>query len=354
MLDHPRSIRQGEELNAVALNAYLRGQIAGMKGDAHISQFPSGFSNLTYMLGVETESGLQEFVLRRPPFGANIKSAHDMEREYRIIAAVKPAYSLVPTPVVYCGDAGVIGAPFYVMERVQGVILRAKPPEGMELAPVVMRRLSEMLVDNLATLHGVDIAQNSLHTLGKPDGYVQRQVEGWAQRYENARTDDLRSMEQAAAWLLANIPAEATSPTLIHNDYKYDNVVFAPDLTSIVAVLDWEMATIGDPLMDLGTTLGYWAEAGDPMPLKAFGLTWMAGNLTRREMVERYAAATGRDVSNIVFYYVFGLFKIGVIAQQIYARYKKGFTKDERFAALIHVVQTAGELAVQAIATGKI
>jgi aminoglycoside phosphotransferase (APT) family kinase protein len=354
MLDQPRSIRQGEALNAPQLSAYLREHLAEMTGDAEISQFPSGFSNLTYMLSVPTAHGLREYVLRRPPFGANIKSAHDMEREFRVLSTVKPLYNQVPTPTLYCGDEGIIGAPFYIMERVQGVILRAKPPEGIDLRPERIRYLSEMLVDNLAALHSVDIAKHKLTALGKPDGYTQRQVAGWAKRYDNARTDEIPAMERAAEWLLQHIPAKTSTPTLIHNDYKYDNVVFTADLTSMKAVLDWEMATIGDPLMDVGTMLGYWAEANDPMPLKAFGLTWLEGNLTRREIVERYAAATGRDVSNIVFYYVFGLFKIGVIAQQIYARYKKGFTSDERFAMLTFVVQTAGELALKAVETERV
>jgi aminoglycoside phosphotransferase (APT) family kinase protein len=353
-LDKPRSIRTGEEFDARRLNNYLREHIADATGDVTIAQFPSGFSNLTYMLTLPTTSGTKEFVLRRPPFGANIKSAHDMEREYRVISAVKPLYSRVPQPILFCNDETVLGAPFYIMERVQGVILRNTPPTGIELTPDVMRRLSEMLIDNLAALHSIDASHASIRALSKPDGYTERQVKGWTDRYQQARTDELAAMEFAAKWLLANIPTNTPPPRLLHNDYKYDNVVFSPAMASIVAVLDWEMATIGDPLMDLGTTLGYWAEANDPPALKSFGLTSLEGNLSRREIVTRYAEKTGADVSNIAFYYAFGLFKIGVIAQQIYARYKKGFTNDERFGTLIHVTQAAGEMAAKTAQTGSI
>ncbi|MCU0426496.1 MAG: phosphotransferase family protein [Candidatus Kapabacteria bacterium] len=357
VIDAPTATRKGEELNASRLNEYLRDSIAGMSGELDVQQFPSGFSNLTYMLGATVNGMRKEYVLRRPPFGANIKSAHDMEREYKVLHALRKPYPKVPEPIVYCDDADVLGAPFYVMERVQGVILRSKKPEGLDLSAPVMKRLSTMLADNLAELHSVDISLPEIQALGKPDGYVRRQVEGWIKRYENAKTDDIPGMDSAAAWLLANIPDETApqnAPTLIHNDYKYDNVVFAPDLSAINAVLDWEMATIGDPLMDLGTTLGYWAEDADPIPLKMFGLTPLEGNLNREELVARYAEITGRDVSNIVFYYVFGLVKIVGIAQQIYARFKKGFTQDQRFGGLIFVIQAGAEMAHKALQSGKL
>lgn len=357
LIDTPTSTRKGEELDTVQLAQYLREFILGMSGEIDVKQFPSGFSNLTYMLGVAVNGERKEYVLRRPPFGANIKSAHDMEREYKVLRALQTPYPKVPKPIVYCDNADVLGAPFYVMERVQGVILRSKQPEGLDLSAPVMKRLSTMLVDNLGALHGVDISSPELQALGKPEGYVRRQVEGWLKRYENAKTDDIPGMDKAAEWLLANIPDESAprnAPTLIHNDYKYDNLVFTPDLQGICAVLDWEMATIGDPLMDLGTTLGYWAEDEDPIPLKMFGLTPLQGNLNREELVEHYAAITGRDVSGIVFYYVFGLVKIVVIAQQIYARFKKGLTQDPRFGGLIFVVQSGADMAYKALQSGKL
>jgi aminoglycoside phosphotransferase (APT) family kinase protein len=312
-------------------------------------QFPSGYSNLTYLL----EWGHRELVLRRPPFGANIKSGHDMEREYNVLKALKPVYSKVPNPVLYCGDTSVIGAPFYIMERVRGVILRNQPPKEIALYPSTMENLSKKLIDNLVTIHAIEVNRPEIASLGKPEGYVQRQVEGWIKRYHYSQTDEIPEMERVAAWLAANRPPEQYT-CLIHNDYKYDNVVFDSDLYQILAVLDWEMATLGDPLMDLGTTLGYWIEPTDAKPLHMFGLTALPGNLNKQQIAERYAQKSGRDISNIVFYYAFGLFKIGVIVQQIYFRYKKGLTKDERFAPLIHVLQACAQTADKAITANRI
>lgn len=354
IVDAPVQTRQGEELDAERIADYLHGHIPGMTGSIEVHQFPSGFSNLTYMLTASVHGEHKEYVLRRPPVGANIKSAHDMEREFKVLQALRTPYPKVPQPIVYCDDTAVLGAPFYVMERVEGVILRSKKPDALDLSAPVMKSLSKMLVDNLAELHATNISSPELQALGKPEGYVRRQVEGWIKRYQNAKTDEIPGMDSVAEWLMANIPETSNVPTLIHNDYKYDNVVFAADLSTISAVLDWEMATIGDPLMDLGTTLGYWAEDDDPIPLKMFGLTSLAGNLNREEVVARYAERTGRDVSNIVFYYVFGLLKIVVIAQQIYARFKLGFTKDTRFGGLIYVVQSGADMAYKALQSGRI
>jgi aminoglycoside phosphotransferase (APT) family kinase protein len=239
------------------------------------------------------------------------------------------------------------------MERVDGLILRGPQPEGLAADAPTMRRLSEALVDNLVEIHAVDATRPEVAALGRPAGYVGRQVEGWSKRYHHARTDDLPDMERVAAWLAGNQPPERYVG-LVHNDYKYDNVVFAPGPGDIRAVLDWEMATVGDPLLDLGTTLGYWAEPGDPAPLRGFGPTALPGNLTRREVAERYAGRTGRDLGDVVFYYAFGLFKIGVIVQQIYARYRKGLTQDPRFAGLIHVLRACAAQADGAIRTGTL
>lgn len=354
-LDQPVSVRQGEELDAVKLGEYLRSVVQDMTGNVDVQQFPSGFSNLTYMLGADVGGVYKEYVLRRPPFGANIKSAHDMEREYKILRAVRPSFPRVPEPIVYCDDVTVIGAPFYVMERVQGVILRGKKPDGIDLSEPVMKRLSTMLADTLAELHSVDVSTPELQQLGKPEGYVQRQVDGWIKRYANAKTDEIPGIQEVESWLQHNIPnSSRNKATLIHNDYKYDNVVFTQDLMNVSAVLDWEMATVGDPLMDLGTSLGYWAEEDDPLPLKMFGLTPLSGNLNREELVVRYAEKTGCNVDNIVYYYVFGLYKICVIAQQIYARFKKGYTKDPRFGGLIFVIQAGADVAVKALRSGKL
>jgi len=346
-IDRPRAIRAREELDTDKLEAYLKEYLADFNGPIAVEQFPSGYSNLTYML----RAGDRELVLRRPPFGANIKTAHDMGREYRILSHLIEVYPKVPRPLVYCEDMSVLGAPFYVMERVKGVILRANPPKGLDPSPELMRRLSESFIDNLVELHNVDYEAAGLADLGRPDGYVARQIKGWTERYINARTDDIPEVERAAVWLADHMPPEAGA-SLIHNDYKYDNLVLDPqDLSNILAVLDWEMATIGDPLMDLGSTLGYWVDADDPDELQAlrFCPTTLPGNLNRQQLVERYAAKSGRDVSHVLFYYVYALFKIAVIVQQIYRRYKLGFSKDERFAGLIFAVQVLGKTAVQAI-----
>lgn len=355
-IDKPSTVRQGEELDAGELAIYLREHIPDLKVPAplEVEQFPSGHSNLTYMLRI----GERELVLRRPPFGAKIKTAHDMGREYQILSRLAGVYAKAPRVLAYCEDEAVLGAPFYVMERLKGIILRGSAPKGLELAPALMHALSENFVDNLVEIHRVDYQAAGLGDLGRSAGYVRRQIEGWTQRYINARTDDIPDVEHVAAWLAEHTPPQVGAPdadaggALIHNDYKYDNLVLAPDdLSRIIGVLDWEMATLGDPLMDLGTSLGYWVDAGDPPELQAFrfGLTTLPGNLNRRELAQRYALLSGRDVSNILFYYVYALLKIAVIVQQIYARYKAGFTKDERFARMIDAVRVLGKTAVLAI-----
>lgn len=344
--------RPGETLDAARLDAYLRAAIPDLGGPLAVEQFPGGFSNLTYLLRV----GERELVLRRPPFGANIRGGHDMGREYRVLRGLSPVYPKVPRPLAYCDDLAVMGAPFYVMERVRGLILRPGSPLVVAgaLTPDVMRRVCLSLIDTLAELHALDYAAAGLSDLGKPDGYVQRQVAGWTRRYAAARTDDLHAMEAIARWLAANVPPSPPA-TLIHNDYRYDNVILdSTDLSHIKAILDWEMATLGDPLSDVGTTLAYWAEAGDPPALRQFGLTTLPGNLDRQGFVGHYAARSGRDVSAILFHYVYGLFKNAVIIQQIYARYRAGHTQDERFAGLGALVVAYAQLASRAVETGRI
>jgi aminoglycoside phosphotransferase (APT) family kinase protein len=350
--DQPGPVRVGEELDAGKLAAFLREQWPGETGALEIAQFPRGYSNLTYLLRL----GPRELVLRRPPLGAQIKSAHDMGREFRILSRLQGVYAQVPRPLLYCDDESVLGAPFYVMERVRGVILRQQTPVGVALTPDVMRRLSESFIDNLAAIHAVDCTAAGLDDLGRPEGYIARQVEGWTKRCLNARTDDIAELEEVAAWLGRHRPVESGA-CLIHNDYKYDNLVLDPeDLPRVLATLDWEMSTRGDPGMDLGSALGYWVDADDPRAWReqAFGVTTLPGNLSRELLVERYTARTGRVLSDPVFYYVYGLFKIAVIVQQIYARYRQGLTKDERFARLIDVVRAAGGMAVNALERGRI
>ena len=335
--DGSRPVRAGEELDLGRLEPYLREQFPDVGGQLMVRQFPSGHSNLTYSVAL----GEKEMVLRRPPFGSKVKSAHDMGREYHVLNKLHPAYP-APKPLLYCTDESVIGAPFYVMERVKGLIIRRNLPQGLELAPATARRLSESFIDNLAALHGLDYAALGLGELGKPHGYLERQVRGWIERYYGSKTHELPEVEPLAAWLREHMPAQGAG-TLVHNDYKFDNMVLAADdITRVKAVLDWEMCTLGDPLTDLGTSLAYWIDPGDPadMQMLRWGPTILPGMLSRAEMARRYAEKTGRDLANIVFYYVFAMFKVGVIIQQIYYRYFHGLTKDERFASLGEVART--------------
>jgi aminoglycoside phosphotransferase (APT) family kinase protein len=344
-IDGTRPIRPGEEFDLNALAKHL-----GVS-EVKVSQYPSGHSNLTYLV----EADGKPLVLRRPPFGSKVKSAHDMGREYRILSHLHSVYPLAPKPISYCEDSSLLGAPFYLMERIAGVILRRDPPPSL-LSPEITRGLGETFIDNLARLHGLDYRAAGLGDLGKPEGYVERQVRGWAERYRNARTDDIPDMDFVERWLLEQLPGESGA-ALIHNDYKYDNLVLAPDdLTRIIGVLDWEMSTVGDPLMDLGTALGYWIQADDSDELLAvrFCATHLPGSLTRRDLIERYQSRTGIDTSNILFYYCFALFKNSGVAQQIYYRYKQGLTKDERFAMMILGVRIGAQAARRAIERGHV
>ena len=347
-IDKPVEIRKGEELNKQRLVDYLKSKLPNV-GDIDIKQFPGGFSNLTYLI----TAGNQEYVLRRPPLGANIKSAHDMSREYKVLSLLEPIYSKIPKPILFCEDKTIIGAPFYMMERVKGIILRNNVPKGLEITPEHFKRLSLQIVENLVDLHSLELEDSKLISLGKPEGYVKRQVEGWIQRYYKAQTDEIASMNLAIEWMQSNMPLTSAT-AFIHNDYKYDNLVLDENSLDIKAVLDWEMATVGDPLMDVGMSLSYWVEKGETSGLQQFNITWAAGNLTRQQFVEKYAELRNADIENILFYYVFGCFKLGVIMQQIYARYKKGVTKDERFAVLIHLVKACGENARNAIKYNRI
>ena len=351
MIDQSCSVRSGEELDHVRLTEYLGEHLPDLGRELEIEQFPNGFSNLTYLL----RYGDRQLVLRRPPFGAEIKSAHDMGREFRVLSGLVKVYDKVPRPLLFCKDAQVLGAPFYIMERVTGVVLRPGAAALAHLPAAKMRKLAPALIDNLAEIHSLDVDAAGLSELGRPTGYVSRQIEGWARRYERARTDDIVEMETLAAWLHEQRPPEQGA-AIIHNDYKYDNVILAADdLTRIIAVLDWEMCTLGDPWMDLGTTLGYWVEADDPPAMTAmFGLTTLPGNLTREEVVTRYGAARNAEAVDPLYYYIYGIFKIAVIIQQIYARYHRGYTEDKRFADLIHVVRACGIMGMRALKLGRI
>jgi aminoglycoside phosphotransferase (APT) family kinase protein len=352
MADSTAPVRAGEELPVPRLEPYLSQQMPELLGPLTVEQFPHGHSNLTYLL----RKGDKEFVLRRAPLGNQVKGAHDMGREFRVLSKLWSVYPPAPRPYCYCDDVSVLETPFYLMERRSGVILRKSLPPGVNVDPETARRLGIALIDNLAKLHSLDYQAAGLGELGKPEGYVGRQVTGWIERYTKAQTDDLPAMGRLSHWLKGNLPKEAGA-ALVHNDYKYDNLLLgSEDLTRIVAVLDWEMATIGDPLMDLGTTLAYWVEATDSPALlaTATGPTYLPGSLTRSELLERYATRTGRTITNGVYYYCFGLYKIAVIIQQIYARYVRGHTQDARFARLSDVVRVLADQADRTGTAGKL
>lgn len=335
--DDASAVRPGEELDISTLEPFLLSRVPGATGPLAVEQFPSGHSNLTYLVRL----GNREMVLRRPPFGSKVKSAHDMGREYRVLAKLHAAYPPAPEVLLFCDDLSILGAPFYVMQPIRGVILRRALPPDLEFTPEIARRLSESFVDNLAQLHSLNYSAIGLADLGKPQGYLERQVRGWIERYHGSRTDELTEIERISSWLAAHVPSSSEA-ALIHNDYKYDNVVLDPvNITKIIGVLDWEMSTIGDPLSDLGTALAYWVEPRDPEELQKirWSPTNLPGSLTRAQFVERYARITGRDVSHMPFYLAFARFKVAVIVQQIYYRYHQGLTKDARFASMSEVVK---------------
>ena len=349
------SVRDADLLDLNALRAWLAAAApdlvpAGTTVSAR--QFPAGFSNLTYLLSLNSGAGDRAMVLRRPPRGVSGGIAHDMVREHGIITALHPLDVPVPRPVVCCNDTRVLGAPFYLMEYVRGVILRAAPPAMLtapaEQLPARMNAISRTFVDILAQLHRVPVDQALHVALGKGDGYVQRQVQGWTKRWQASRTSPVPAMDGVATWLAAHCPPQRDS-VLVHNDFKLDNLVFDAGLQRVVAILDWEMATVGDPLMDLGTSLAYWVESGDAPIFRSLGLgiSALPGAWSRADIVREYGQATGRDVSDAPFYLTFGLFKVAVIAQQIFARYEQGLTNDARFSRLGEVVVALGEKAEQ-------
>ena len=341
--DQAKPVRAGEELAIPALAAFLEAEV-GALGTVRVEQFPGGHSNLTYLV----HHGDREYVLRRPPFGSKVKTAHDMGREVAVLSKLAPVFDRAPRVLAYHDQPDVLGAPFYLMERRRGVILRKELPAGVDAAKV--RRLCDLLVDTLVDLHAVDYAAAGLGDFGKPVGYIERQVRGWSDRYTHSQTDDIPDITSVAAWLAEHKPTDG-APALIHNDYKFDNVIFDPSLERITGVLDWEMATIGDPLMDLGTSISYWVHADDPqifqMPI--FGVTMKPGMFRRDDFAARYFERAGRPRQDMVFFYAFGLFKTAVVLQQIYYRYAKGLTQDARFAPFIMVVRALADQAKRAI-----
>jgi aminoglycoside phosphotransferase (APT) family kinase protein len=349
-----RKVREGEELDVQRLGGWLRERLpsSGISGldvsrDPEVRQFPGGHSNLTYLLNF----GDAAVVLRRPPSGPVPPTAHDMAREYRWLTAMNRVFPLAPRPYLLCEDTSVIGAVFYVMERRRGVVVRTEEPPALAGDPRARRRLSEAIVDTLADLHAVDIMREGLNTLGKPAGFVERQVRGWSERWERSRTTERPEMDTLSNWLRERLPADPEVPSVVHGDFKLDNVMLDPDdISRPVAVLDWEMSALGNPLVDLGILLAYWSPTSPPEQRDALTtVTDRPGYLRPQEIIERYAQRSGRDVSNVRYFEVFALFKIAVVIQQIYYRWVKGQTRDPRFATfdarVEYLARHAAELA---------
>jgi aminoglycoside phosphotransferase (APT) family kinase protein len=331
-------VRPGEELNVELVERFLREHIANIpEAPLEVEQFPAGHSNLTYLL----RSGDWEAVLRRPPFGPVAPKAHDMKRESWILSLIHEVFPLAPKPYVFSEDESILGAPFYVMERKKGIVLDRKWPEDVEYSPELCRRISESVVETLVALHSIDWKAAGLEAIGRPVGFMERQVQGWIGRYERAKTDEIPVVEETAKWMLEHVP-ESPPATIVHNDYKLNNLILsANDPTQVVAVVDWEMTTIGDPLSDVAITVSYWDEEGDAEHLRSgfASVTSLPGFISRRDFLEMYAAKSGSDLEKMDFYLTYAFFKNAVIGQQIYYRWKKGQTRDPRFERLGKVVE---------------
>jgi aminoglycoside phosphotransferase (APT) family kinase protein len=338
-------VRPDEQLDRAVVAAYLRDRLPEGERPLEILQFPGGHANLTYLL----RFGDREYVLRRPPLGPVAPKSHDMVREYRALAALGPYYAPAPRVFVLCEDPAVLGAPFFVMERRHGIVIRRMMPTEIADDPELRRRIGEAAVDALADLHAVPVAGTAVATLGKPEGFVARQIRGWAERWQRAKTEELATMNALAAWLVERIPP-AIPATVVHNDFKLDNMMLdRADPGRVVAVLDWDMTTLGDPRIDVGTLLGYWPEASDPPERLAIAMqpTYLEGFPSRAEVVARYAARSGCDLAAIGFFETFALFKLAVVLQQIYVRFVRGQTKDERFAAMGESVRRLADIAME-------
>ncbi|USK68696.1 phosphotransferase family protein [Peribacillus asahii] len=335
---------QVNEINWSIVEEYLRQEIPVLSSSPlEVKQFSAGYSNLTYLISIGDWQG----VLRRPPFGPIPPKAHDMKREFEILEKLNRAFPLAPKPYLYCGDPNIMERHFYVMEKKEGVVLDESIPKEYENKENVGQLASKALVDTLVKLHAVDYKTAGLDTIGYPDGYLGRQVNGWIKRFHQAKTNDIPAVDFLEKWLLDNIPP-SLSPTIVHNDFKLNNMMFAAnDPGEVIGVFDWELSTIGDPLTDLGTTLAYWTEPGD----KETGLTSVTMNpgfFTRKELLELYAKRSGRDITHIDYYLTFAFYKIAVILQQIYYRWKIGEAKDERFAKLDTGIKNLLEQATKA------
>ena len=346
-------VRSGEGLDIAAVDAVLKAAVPNLVGQPTVKQYASGASNLTYALDYPD----RRLVMRRPPFGTKPKSGHDMHREYKVMTALKPVFPAVPRTLYYTDDTDIIGAEFYVMERVEGHLIHDKIPEAWNWGADDAHKLCHSFFDKLIELHQVDYKAIGLEDFGRPIGYVERQILGWNKRYEKVLTDDVDAFEDVRDWLDSNRPKVEKGAAILHGDFRIDNLILdVGDPTKINAILDWEISALGDPLMDLGNTLAYWIEAGDPTPMHALSRQPSAapGMLSRKEILDYYAEKTGTDVSNFHFYYVYGIFRLAVILQQIYYRYYHGQTEDKRFKMYAPMVNILGGIARERIRDGQI
>ena len=327
------SVRPEATLDLTVVDTYVRERLPQTDGPLQVVQFAGGHANLTYLVSF----GSHEYVLRRPPSGPLAVGAYDMAREFRALSALWPVFSPASRPYFFCDDTSVLGAPFFVMERRSGLVIhKDMPPEHCD-QPAVYKRLSEAVVDTLVNLHAVDYEAVGLETLGRPTGFVERQVRNWRKRWEQAKVEELPLMSELGDWLAAHLPT-SPSPTLLHNDYKLDNLMVAPtDITQVVALFDWDQCTLGDPLVDLGMLLNYWTQHDDPPGrLELSQMPALPGFLSRDDLVQYYAQRSGRDVSNVAFYETFALWKTAVVGQQLFVLYKNGQLRDERLSDFDH------------------
>lgn len=344
-------VRKGEDFDRQALRNYLAEHVSDFPNkELEVEQFATGFSNLTYFI----RSGTWEAVMRRPPAGPLPPKAHDMKRESDLLSRLHPVYPLVPKPYVFCEDKEILGVPFYVMEKKQGVVLSEAFPPGFNASPELRIEISNAVVDALAELHTVDYEKADMAKFGRPEGFLERQVTGWIGRYNKSKTDEIPQFEFLAKWFMNNIPTSQYA-SIIHNDYKLNNMLFSKDYTKIEAILDWEMATVADPFFDFGCALGYWLEPSDPDYLKESLpiVTTEPGFIKRSDFVQRYAVKTGFEIPQLHFYVAFTYFKLAIALQQIYYRWKVGQTQDDRFANFDQRVKNLMLSAQEIAETGK-
>ncbi|MCH2058355.1 MAG: phosphotransferase family protein [Thalassotalea sp.] len=329
VLDKAQNVRAGEELDEQVVDQWLKVRLRQLTGNPVVTQYSGGASNWTYCLDYSDTS----LILRRAPAGTKAKGAHDMGREFRLQSALKPAYNYVPQMLAFCDDDNVLGTDFYVMEKITGIIPRKHMPKELSISTEKNQQMCRNVLDCLIDLHQVDYQVAGLDNIGKGAGYTERQISGWSERYRNAKTWNVPSGRFVINWLEKNMPNKELI-CITHNDFRFDNVVLdAKDYTKVLGVLDWELATLGDPLMDLGNTLAYWVEADDDFLAQSTRRqpTHLPGMMTRQQVIDYYLEKTGSDCDDFTFYEVYGLFRLAGIVQQIYYRYHHKQTNNPAF-----------------------